>query len=72
MHQPTPPDQGEQVSLLEPTQISQTSRHRADLTDLPIELAAHTAGFRRSLPQGIPGRPGPIDELLLQQPHRGP
>ena len=53
MRQSAPPDRGEQVSLMAPMQISQTSRHRADLTDLAVELAAHTAGFRRSLPQGI-------------------
>ena len=53
MHQPTQPDRGEQVSLMAPMRISQTSRHRADLTDLAVELAAHTSGFRRSLPQGI-------------------
>ena len=53
MRQPIPPDRGEQVSLMAPMQISQTSRRRAELTDLAVELAAHTAGFRRSLPQGI-------------------
>jgi Fic family protein len=33
--------------------ISETSRHREVLTDLSIELAAHSTGFRRSLPAGV-------------------
>lgn len=46
-------DRGEPVSLMEPMRISETSRHRAGLADLAVELAAHAAGFRRSLPEGI-------------------
>ena len=46
-------DRGEQVSLMEPMRISETSRHRAGLADLAVELAAHAAGFRRSLPEGV-------------------
>ena len=49
-----PPDRGEQVSLMEPMRISETSRHRAGLAGLAVELAAQAAGFRCSLPM----RPG--------------
>ena len=38
---------------MEPMRISESSRHRRDLTDLAIELAAHSTGFRRSLPEGV-------------------
>lgn len=47
------PDRGELVSLMEPMRISETSRHREILTDLSVELAAHSTGFRRSLPKGV-------------------
>ena len=47
------PDRGESVSLMEPMRISDTSRHRGDLADLAVELAAHSTGFRRSLPVGV-------------------
>jgi Fic family protein len=33
--------------------ISTSSRHRASLADLSVDLAAHSAGFRRSLPEGV-------------------
>ncbi len=33
--------------------ISETSRHRGFLADLAVELAAHSTGFRRSLPEGV-------------------
>jgi Fic family protein len=46
-------DRGEQVSLMEPMRISETSPHRGDLADLAMELAAHSTGFRRSLPEGV-------------------
>ena len=46
-------DSGESVSLMEPMRISETSRHRGDLADLAVELAAHSTGFRRSLPEGV-------------------
>ena len=46
-------DRGELVSLMEPMKIIETSRHREALTDLSIELAAHSTGFRRSLPEGV-------------------
>jgi hypothetical protein len=38
---------------MEPLSIGKDSRYRAALTDLPVELAAKSAGFRRSLPQGL-------------------
>ncbi len=46
-------DPGEPVSLMEPMLISEGSRFRCELTDLAVELAARSAGFRRSLPAGI-------------------
>ena len=46
-------DRGELVSLMEPMKISETSQHREVLTDLSVELAAHSTGFRRSLPEGV-------------------
>lgn len=49
----TPLDRGEPVSLMEPMRISESSRHRGELADLAVELAAHSAGFRRSLPEGV-------------------
>ncbi len=47
------PDRKEPVSLMEPLLIPEGSRFRGGLTDFAIELAARSAGFRRSLPQGI-------------------
>ncbi len=38
---------------MEPMRISESSRHRGGLNDLAVELAAHSAGFRRSLPDGV-------------------
>jgi len=46
-------DKGEQISLMEPMRISEASRHRGELTDLAVELAVHSTGFRRSLPAEI-------------------
>lgn len=46
-------DRGEQPSMMEPLLISESSRHRGALIDLAVELAAHSAGFRRSLPEGV-------------------
>ena len=46
-------DRGESVGLMEPLLVSERSRHRAVLTDLAVELAARSAGFRRSLPGGV-------------------
>ena len=46
-------DRGEVISLMEPLLISDGSRHRAALTDLALELAQKSAGFRRSLPESL-------------------
>jgi Fic family protein len=46
-------DRGESVSLMEPMLISQDSRFRGGLTDLALELAQKSAGFRRSLPETL-------------------
>ena len=46
-------DSHESVRLMEPLLISVGSRHRAALTDLALELAQRSAGFRRSLPPGL-------------------
>jgi Fic family protein len=46
-------DRGEDVRLMEPLLIGETARERGELTDLAIELAAKSAGFRRSLPEGV-------------------
>ena len=46
-------DRGETVNLMEPFLISETSRHRGELTDLAVELAQRAAGLRRGLPEGI-------------------
>ena len=46
-------DRGEATSLMEPLLISEGSRHRGQLTDLAVDLAGKSAGFRRSLPPGI-------------------
>src|SRR6266481_2978592 len=46
-------DRGEQVSQMEPLVIEEGSRHRAELSDLALELAQKSAGFRRSLPGSL-------------------
>ena len=46
-------DGDEAVALMEPMLIAEGSRHRGDLTDLAVEIAARSAGFRRSLPDGV-------------------
>jgi len=46
-------DRNEAVSLMEPLLIGDTSRHRAGLTDLALELAQRSASFRRSLPDSL-------------------
>lgn len=46
-------DRGETVSLMEPMLVAEGSPHRGELTDLAIELAARSAGLRRSLPEGV-------------------
>lgn len=46
-------DRGESVGLMEPMRIGESSRHRTALTDLAIELTGRSAGFSRSLPEGV-------------------
>jgi Fic family protein len=46
-------DLGENVSAMEPLLIGSDSRHRPALTDLAVELAQQSAGFRRSLPDSL-------------------
>jgi len=46
-------DRGESVALMEPMVIGEGSPHRAALTDLALELAQKSAGFRRSLPESL-------------------
>jgi Fic family protein len=38
---------------VEPLLIGETSRHRGKLTDMALELAQKSAGFRRSLPESL-------------------
>lgn len=45
-------DREEVIAAMEPLQISEGSLHRPDLTELAVELAARSAGLRRSLPEG--------------------
>ena len=46
-------DRGENPSSMEPLVLSDGSRHRGPLSDLALELAAASSGFRRSLPPGV-------------------
>ncbi len=46
-------DRGETVPLMAPPFIGDGSRYRAELTDLALELAQKSAGFRRSLPESL-------------------
>ena len=46
-------DRGESTGLMEPLVLSGGSPHRPELNDLAIELATASAGFRRSLPDGV-------------------
>ena len=46
-------DRHETPQSMEPLVLSEGSRHRAALSDLAVELAGASAGFRRSLPSGV-------------------
>lgn len=46
-------DRGESITMMEPLLISGSSKHRGELSDLAVELASYSSGFRRSLPEGI-------------------
>jgi len=46
-------DRGEQIAGMEPLVISEGSKHRADLSELVIELTQSATRFRSSLPEGM-------------------
>jgi Fic family protein len=46
-------DRGESIGLMEPMVVGDGTRQRAALTDLALELAQKSAGFRRSLPASL-------------------
>lgn len=46
-------DRAERPFLMEPLLISGDSRHRVALSDLALDLAQRSAGFRRSLPESL-------------------
>jgi Fic family protein len=46
-------DCAELVSLMEPLLLAEGSRHRPYLTDLALDLAQKSSGFRRSLPERL-------------------
>lgn len=50
---PLPADRGETVGLMEPMLVGVSARPRGVLADLAVDLAARSAGFRRSLPPGV-------------------
>jgi Fic family protein len=47
------PDRGESIGSMEPMIIGDGARQRAALTDLALDLAQKSAGFRRSLPESL-------------------
>lgn len=46
-------DGDETVALMEPMVIAEGSHRRGELTDLAVDAAARSAGFSRSLPDGV-------------------
>ncbi len=46
-------DDGESIGSFEPLLVSESSKHRGKLSDLALELATRSEGFRRSLPASI-------------------
>jgi len=46
-------DKGELPSEMEPLLLAEGSRYRGALTELALELAQKSAGFRRSLPESL-------------------
>lgn len=46
-------DRGEQVAIMEPLLVSESSRYRSELTDLAITLTEKSASLRSSLPSKI-------------------
>ena len=49
----TAEDRGEAVTLMEPMLVREGTRHRSELADLALDLAAQSTGLRRSLPDGV-------------------
>lgn len=47
------PDRGEDISMMEPMLISESSKHRPRLNELVFELTSIAASFRASLPEGM-------------------
>ena len=47
------PGRGESTAMMEPLTIAEGSPHRPPLTELALELAARSAGFRRCMPAGV-------------------
>lgn len=47
------PDRGEMPALMDPLVLGEGAPYRAGLTDLALELAQKSSGFRRSLPQSL-------------------
>ena len=46
-------DRGEATATMEPLLVSEGSPHQPALTELAVELAATSAGLRRSIPDGV-------------------
>jgi Fic family protein len=46
-------DRGENLALMEPLLLAEGSRRRPELTDLALDLAQKSSGFRRSLPESL-------------------
>lgn len=46
-------DRGESTGLMEPMLVSESSPRRTQLADLTVDLAAKTAAFKHSLPNGV-------------------
>src|SRR5687767_14236875 len=46
-------DRGESTTAMEPLLLADGSRHRPGMADLALELTGASAGFRRSLPNGV-------------------
>jgi Fic family protein len=50
---PAVADRKEDIALMEPMLLAEGSRVRPELNELAFELATRSAGFRRSLPDGV-------------------
>lgn len=48
-----PADRRESVAALEPLRLPEGSRHRPELIDLVVSLAARSSGLKRALPPGV-------------------